>query len=122
VPFGLFAWYADYVDPSNFFDVLLNGERITPIHNNNLGVFDDPSVNAAITRAMATVDDSLRAGRWRAIDERIMDLVPVVPMIHPYESRLYSPRVGGWYRHITRILKIEDLYVKRPAALASRSR
>jgi peptide/nickel transport system substrate-binding protein len=121
VPCGLFAWYADYVDPSNFFDVLLNGERITPIHNNNLGVFDDPSVNAAITRAMATVDDSLRAARWRAIDERIMDLVPVVPMIHPYESRLYSPRVGGWYRHITRILKIEDLYVKRPAALASRS-
>jgi hypothetical protein len=51
-----------------------------------------------------------------------MDLAPVVPTLHLYEARLYSPRLGGWYRHITRILKLEDLYVKSappPPALAA---
>jgi hypothetical protein len=32
-----------------------------------------------------------------------------------YEDRLYAPRLGGWYRHITRILKIDRLYIKAPA-------
>jgi len=35
--------------------------------------------------------------------------------VHLFESRLYGPRLGGWYRHITRILKLEDLYLKTPA-------
>ena len=115
IPFGLYSWYADYVDPSNFFDTLLNGHRIEARHNQNLGLFDDPEVNAAIERAMATADDSTRLELYRRVDERVMDLCPVIPMVHNRESRLYHPRLGGWYRHITRILRLEDLYVKTPA-------
>jgi len=115
VPFGIYSWTADYVDPSNFFDPLLNGHRISPLYNNNLSLFDDPWVNAAIERALATTDDSLRVPMWQEIDRRVMDLAPVMPMIHTFESRLYSPRLGGWYRHITRILKLEQLYLKSPA-------
>src|SRR5262249_51536158 len=36
IPFGIYSWTADYPDPSNFFDTLLNGRRITPVHNNDL--------------------------------------------------------------------------------------
>jgi ABC-type transport system substrate-binding protein len=114
IPFGVYSWYADYVDPSNFFDTLLNGHRIEPRHNQNLGLFDDPETNQMIERAMATADDSLRLEIYRRVDQRVMDLCPVVPMIHIHESRLYHPRLGGWYRHITRILRLEDLYLKRP--------
>lgn len=118
VPFGWYAWTADYVDPSNFFDTLLNGHRIAPRFNNNLSLFDDPDVNALIERAMVTPGDSSRARMWRQVDRMVMDRAPVMPLVHVYESRLYSPRLGGWYRHITRILKLEDLYLKRPAAAA----
>jgi ABC-type transport system substrate-binding protein len=114
VAFGWFAWTADYVDPSNFFDTLLNGNRITGTFNNNLSLYDDPDVNARIERAMQTQNDSLRALQWRDVEERVLDDAPVVPLVHQYESRLYSPRLGGWYRHITRILKVEDLYLKAP--------
>jgi len=114
IPFGIYSWYADYVDPSNFFDTLLNGHRIEPRHNQNLGLFDDPGVNAAIEHAMTIADDSTRARAYTAIDERVMDLAPVVPTLHILDSRLYSPRLGGWYRHITHILNLEDLYVKPP--------
>ena len=112
VPFGIYSWTADYVDPSNFFDTLLNGHRITPLNNNNLSLFDDPHVNELIERAMVTADDSTRVRLWQRVDREVMDLVPVVPLIHVYESRLFGPRLGGWYRHITRILKLESLYVK----------
>ena len=68
-----------------------------------------------IETALATADDSARTRLWQAVDRRVMDLVPVVPLIHSLECRLYSPRLGGWYRHITRILKLERLYLKGPA-------
>jgi ABC-type transport system substrate-binding protein len=116
VPFGMFGWYADYPDPSNFFDTLLNGHRITAIHNNNTSMFDDAEVNAMIERAMVTADDSVRAGLWSDVDAKVMDLAPVVPIVHALESRLYHPRLGGWYRHITRILRLESLYLKSDAA------
>ena len=112
VGFGRFAWTADYVDPSNFFDVLMNGRRIQATSNLNLSMLDDPGVNAAIEQAMAASDDSTRARLWHALDERVTDLAPVAPLLHLYESRLYAPRLGGWYRHITQILKIDRLYLK----------
>jgi peptide/nickel transport system substrate-binding protein len=118
VAFGLYAWNADYVDPSNFYDVLLNGRRITPVNNLNLGMFDDPQVNAWIAEAMATADTARRAALWQEVGDRVMDLAPGAMMIHQFESRLWSPRGGGWYRHITRILKLESLFVKTPSAAA----
>jgi peptide/nickel transport system substrate-binding protein len=114
IPFGWYAWTADYVDPSNFFDTLLNGRRITATFNNDLSMFDDPWVNDHIARAMAATGDSLRARLWREVDERVMDEAPVATLVHNYECRLYAPRLGGWYRHITRILRLEDLYLKPP--------
>jgi len=115
IPFGMGGWVADYVDPSNFFDTLLNGRRITGIHNNNLSLFDDPSVNDAIERAMVTPDDSARARMWVSVDRAVMERAPIVPLVHALESRLYHPRLGGWYRHVTRILKLEDVYLKTQA-------
>jgi len=53
------------------------------------------------------------------VDERVMDEAPVATLVHNYESRLYAPRLGGWYRHITRILRLEDLYLKAPRPGAS---
>ena len=121
VPFGIYSWTADYLDPSNFFDVLLNGRRIQPTNNLVLSMFDDAAVNRWIADAMASSVDTTRARIWRQIDERVMDLAPVAPMLHLYEDRLFSPRLGGWYRHITRILKIECLYLKAspPSPLAA---
>ena len=114
VAFGQYAWFADYVDPSNFFDTLFNGHHIQPIHNTNLSLYDNPEVNARIERAMATADDSARARAWTEVDRLVMDDAAACPTVHTFTSRLYSPRVGGWYRHVTRILKIERLFLKQP--------
>lgn len=110
-----FGWYADYPDASNFFDTLLNGRRITAVHNNNMSLYDVPEVNDLIARAMRTADDSTRFRMWAAVDRRVMDDAPVAPYIHPLDSRIYGLRVGGWYRHVTRILRLDALYLKAPS-------
>ena len=45
---GFADWFQDYPHPLDWFDVLLNGERITQTHNNNYANFDDKSVNSQI--------------------------------------------------------------------------
>jgi ABC-type transport system substrate-binding protein len=122
VAFGLFAWYADYPDPSNFIGVLFDGRRITPTQNLNLSLLDDPQLNAWIDEAGHTSDDSARAAIWRRADARLMDLAPIALLSHRWDSRLFSPRVGGWYHHITRLLRLEELYVKQPANVALAAR
>jgi hypothetical protein len=67
---------------------------------------------------MRTPDDSLRARLWRHVDEMVMDRAPIALTVHQLESRLFSRRIGGWRRHITRILKLEKLYVKALPAIA----
>ena len=37
---GFADWFQDYPHPLDWFDVLLNGNRITETHNNNFGNFD----------------------------------------------------------------------------------
>src|SRR4051794_14008256 len=45
---GFADWYQDYPHPLDWFDVLLNGNRITQTHNNNYSNFDDSAVDAKI--------------------------------------------------------------------------
>jgi peptide/nickel transport system substrate-binding protein len=41
-------WFQDYPHPLDWFDVLLNGNRITQTHNNNVGNADFPAANELI--------------------------------------------------------------------------
>jgi peptide/nickel transport system substrate-binding protein len=47
---GISSWYQDYPHPLDWFDVLLNGQRITPTHNNNLSNANLPAINATVER------------------------------------------------------------------------
>jgi peptide/nickel transport system substrate-binding protein len=66
-------WYQDYPHPIDWFDVLLNGNRITQTHNNNVGDVNVPSVNAEIealkkeTNLTPEVND-----RWAKVDSDLM--------------------------------------------------
>ncbi|HEU5278216.1 MAG TPA: ABC transporter substrate-binding protein [Gaiellaceae bacterium] len=70
---GFTDWYQDYPHPIDWFDVLLNGNRITKTHNNNPGNVDVPSVNKEIealkkeTELTSEVND-----RWAKVDKDLM--------------------------------------------------
>ncbi len=80
---GFADWFQDYPHPLDWFDVLLNGERITQTHNNNYANFDDKSVNSQIDslKKEPTLDNKSNA-RWATIDKEVMQQAPWAPFIN----------------------------------------
>ena len=80
---GFADWFQDYPHPLDWFDVLLNGNRITQTHNNNYSNFDDSSVNAKIEnlKKQPTLTSSVNA-QWGALDQQIMQQAPWVPFMN----------------------------------------
>jgi peptide/nickel transport system substrate-binding protein len=67
-------WYQDYPHPLDWFDVLLNGDRITKTHNNNPGNVDVPSVNKEIDalKKVPELTPEVNA-RWAKVDSDLID-------------------------------------------------
>jgi peptide/nickel transport system substrate-binding protein len=74
---GFADWFQDYPHPLDWFDVLLNGERITDTHNNNYANFDDKAVNAKIDalKKEPTLTDSVNAD-WASVDKMVDEQAP----------------------------------------------
>jgi peptide/nickel transport system substrate-binding protein len=74
---GFADWFQDYPHPLDWFDVLLNGERITDTHNNNYSNFDDKAVNAKIDalKKEPTLTDSVNAD-WASVDKMVDEQAP----------------------------------------------
>ena len=80
---GFADWFQDYPHPLDWFDVLLNGERITQTHNNNYADFDDKSVNSKIDalKKQPTLTSGVNE-QWAALDKQIMQQAPWAPFIN----------------------------------------
>jgi ABC-type transport system substrate-binding protein len=91
----LIGWFADYADPYDFIDVLLNGDRISPRNNlGNIALFDDPGFNRQMDAA-AKLSGDARYAAYAALDERIMrEAAPWVPINNPNVREFVSSRVG----------------------------
>jgi peptide/nickel transport system substrate-binding protein len=74
---GFADWFQDYPHPLDWFDVLLNGDRITQTHNNNYANFDDKAVNAKIAslKKEPTLTNAVNA-EWAAVDKMVDEQAP----------------------------------------------
>jgi peptide/nickel transport system substrate-binding protein len=80
---GFADWFQDYPHPLDWFDVLLNGDRITQTHNNNYSNFDDPTVNAKIAalKKEPTLTASVNS-QWASVDKAVMQQAAWAPYIN----------------------------------------
>lgn len=80
---GFADWFQDYPHPLDWFDVLLNGDRITQTHNNNYSYFDDPAVNAKIAalKKEPTLTASVNS-QWASVDKQVMQQAAWAPYIN----------------------------------------
>jgi len=74
---GFADWFQDYPHPLDWFDVLLNGDRITQTHNNNYANFDDPAVNAKIEalKKEPSLNSKVNA-EWAEVDKMVDEQAP----------------------------------------------
>jgi peptide/nickel transport system substrate-binding protein len=95
--------YQDYPHPLDWFDPLLNGNRITPIYNYNYANFDDPAVNAKIEalKKEPTLNGSVNA-QWAALDKTVMEQAPWAPFVNLEAIDTFGPEVdlGCYVQHV----------------------
>jgi peptide/nickel transport system substrate-binding protein len=85
-------WYQDYPHPLDWFDVLLNGNRITETHNNNPGNVNVPSVNKEIEALKKISELSPEVNsRWAKVDR---DLMVTHATTVPYMNRSQTDFFG----------------------------
>ncbi len=91
---GFADWFQDYPHPLDWIDVLLNGERITPTHNNNYANYDNKSVNAEIDalKQEPTLTAAVNA-KWAALDKKIMGEAPWAPFINRQFTDFFSSSI-----------------------------
>jgi peptide/nickel transport system substrate-binding protein len=88
-------WFQDYPHPLDWFDTLLNGNRITKLHNNNVGNVKVPSVDKEIealkkeTQNTPAVND-----RWAKVDRELMvTYATTVPYMNRSQTDFFSNRM-----------------------------
>jgi peptide/nickel transport system substrate-binding protein len=67
---GWHGWSADYADPYDFLNVLLDGKNIGPTNNNNLAYFDDAKFQKKLDAAARLTGDA----RYKAYGQLDIDL------------------------------------------------
>jgi ABC-type oligopeptide transport system substrate-binding subunit len=100
-PFDLVrtGWSADYPDPYDFIDVLLDGRRIQDANNVNVSYFDDPAYNAKMAAA-ARLSGPARYRVYGALDVDISrNAAPLAVISNPNARQFVSARVGCYVFH-----------------------
>jgi peptide/nickel transport system substrate-binding protein len=71
---GFADWFQDYPHPLDWFDVLLNGERITQTHNNNYSNANVPAINKKIDelKKAPELTDAVNQ-QWADVDKMVAE-------------------------------------------------
>ncbi|NUQ90171.1 MAG: ABC transporter substrate-binding protein, partial [Glycomyces artemisiae] len=84
------GWCPDWPSSSStMVPPLVDGRVITEKGNTNIGLFDDPTINARIDEIRAMTDLDAANEAWGDFDEQVMALAPMVPLLQ--EPSVFLP-------------------------------
>jgi peptide/nickel transport system substrate-binding protein len=96
---GFTDWFQDYPYPTDWFNILQNGENITSVHNNNNSNVDVKSINKEIDR-LASLPPSQAASEstnaaWAKVDHDLMvKYASEVPYLNGLLTSFFSTRMN----------------------------
>jgi len=96
---GFTDWYEDYPYPTDWFNVLLNGEKITQIHNNNYGNVDIKPLNKQMDQLAALPGSEASStgtnSKWAALDQAfVVKNASVAPFLNGVLTSFFSSRMN----------------------------
>jgi len=114
---GQIGWGLDYLTPANFVQPTLTCEAFVPAApdaNQNPGGFCDPRIDAEIDAALAPsdADPASANATWAAVDRRLVDAAPVVPMFDRRSVTVVSERVQNVQLHPYWGVLLDQLWVQ----------
>ena len=95
----LIAWFADYPDPFDFINVLLDGQNIQDANNSNYSYLNNPKYNKMMTDA-AKLSGAARYDAYGKLDVDMMrNGAPWAPLSNGNVREFISPRVSNYLFH-----------------------
>jgi YVTN family beta-propeller protein len=105
------GFLADYASPSTFIQTLFScGAGASPSPE-NLARFCNPALDRQVERALAAQDAEASA-RWSAIDRRLTNLAPTVPLTNRRSVDFVSKRVGNVQHHLQGYTLLDQMWVR----------
>ncbi|WP_221583792.1 ABC transporter substrate-binding protein [Microbacterium sp. G2-8] len=92
------GWCPDWASSaSTFIPPLFDGDNILEKGNSNLAQLDEADVNSRIDEIMAMEDIEEANAAWGDLDEQIMELAPIAPLV--LEKSIFVPgeNIAGYY-------------------------
>jgi peptide/nickel transport system substrate-binding protein len=103
---GWARWLEDYPHPLDWFDVLLNGNRITNQDNNNFAWYSNKKTNKEIEQLKkAPVLTPAVNARWATVEKQIMQQAPWAPWSNRVFPEFFTKQIGCI--HIQRLYGID---------------
>ena len=95
----LIAWFADYPDPFDFINVLLDGQNIQDANNSNYSYLSSPKYNKLMTDA-AKLSGAARYDAYGKLDVDLMkNAAPWAPLSNGNVREFISSRVTNYLFH-----------------------
>ncbi|MDT0345138.1 ABC transporter substrate-binding protein [Streptomyces litchfieldiae] len=92
------GWCPDWASSaSTFLPPLFDGRNITDVGNSNLAQINDEGINARIDEIRAMTDLEAANEQWGLLDEEIMELAPIVPLVVESGIALPGENLTGLY-------------------------
>ena len=107
------AWSQDYPDPSDFLDVMFNGNRITEEGCQNTSFYNNPAVNKLLAEAAGCPDPARRLRLYQEAEQLIVTDAPYVPLDHPYFYALHQPWLHEAHLHPVLYFRFERMWLDR---------
>jgi len=103
---GWARWLEDYPHPLDWFDVLLNGNRITNQDNNNYAWYSNAKTNKEIEglKKAPVLTPSVNK-RWATVEKQIMQAAPWAPWSNRVFPEFFSKKMGCI--HVQRLYGID---------------
>ena len=112
---GFADWFQDYPHPLDWFDVLLNGERITQTHNNNYSNFDSKGVNQTIDhlKQQPTLNSTIN-NQWAALDKTVMQQAAWAPYVNRQFTDFFGKNVdlSCYINHVLYVFDFSRICMK----------
>ncbi len=101
--FARAGWIADYVDPSNFFELFFSYSQ-----NNRTGWGSD-KYDELVKLAQSAKTQEERFALFEEANEILFEDMPVLPVFYYSDVNLVLPTVEGWYENVMHYYRYHDV-------------
>ncbi len=104
------GWVADYVDASNFFDVMLSHS------GNNHTAWVSGEYDTLVAASAATTDTEERYGLFEQANRILAEDMPIIPLYYYTDLNMVSTDVKNWHDNVMHYHPLRDVYLESSTA------